>query len=128
MIGSKINFVAGVMRKNSASRKGRTPDHSLSDAMSDLQNESTDENINTRKRKQGRLCGGSGHDRHNCPRKKVEGVEDGAADIKKMMQCRIQLYWKMSATPHHSMLSMPSPMTITTKTHAKLRFGAIPHH
>ena len=39
--------------------------------------------MNTLKRRQFFLFGGSGHDRRNFPQKKAEGVGDGAADSKK---------------------------------------------
>ena len=49
---------------------------------------------------------GSGHNHHNFPQKKAEGVGDGATDSEKMMQYRIQLYCKMRVTPQNSILRM----------------------
>ena len=81
----RINFIAGVVRKNSTSRKGRTPDHFLSDALSDerFTKQKHGRKNEHPKRRRCRLCGGIGHDCRNYPQKKAEGVGYGSADGEK---------------------------------------------
>ena len=52
----------------------------------------------------------------------------GLLTVKKMIECRNQLDWKMRATPDNIMLRIRSLMIIANKSHMQLRFRAIPHH
>ena len=80
--------VAGAMKKNSASQKGRTSNNFPSDAllMSYLQNQRTEEKMNTSKSRICCLCSPTNHIRCNCPQKKLESSRDGDAVSKTIIQ------------------------------------------
>ena len=82
------------MRGNSALRKISRPNHFLSDTLpiGNVQNQITDQNTITKKRRKYHFCGTTVHNRDKHAQKQAEG---GGDSNRKNMQITIQLDWKI---------------------------------